>query len=357
MARPDHDATPAPRRPRPQRAGFTLVEVLVVMAIVALLVAVLLPAVGKARLSAQRAVSRTNVGALAGTVQAYATEYRDALVNPFDTRNAARYAGLTGPGGAINWWHVIEPKYVEREGTVVASRFDQAPTRCSELFALYWATQMTAYLNTADYAPPVIRAPYDRRLQLRQGSQLAAPASAAYGTEMELFDTSYLLSPTLWLAPERYASANHRAINASLADGLKHWRRNRLDQVVDPAAKVTIFERFDHSRRARAADVPPQFNAPDARTLVAAADGSVAEADLARLTALAADPDTGPALRPSGQFDIPVAEFARFDGPSTRIAPLAEDPWQTEAGSRNGGSFPAFFWATRGGIRGRDLFR
>lgn len=61
------------------RAGFTLIELLVVISIVALLVAILLPALGKARETARRAICAQNQRQVYIAAFAYATDYNDYL--------------------------------------------------------------------------------------------------------------------------------------------------------------------------------------------------------------------------------------------------------------------------------------
>ena len=91
------------------RPGFTLIELLVVIAIIALLIGILLPALGKARASAQKAACLANVRSNGQAMQFYAESNRDYLPvmnssstsaglsdpNPYLT-GQAQYGGLSG---------------------------------------------------------------------------------------------------------------------------------------------------------------------------------------------------------------------------------------------------------------------
>lgn len=57
--------------------GFTIVELLVVISIIVLLIAILLPAVGKARETARVSVSRSNIKQISLALNAYAADWQD----------------------------------------------------------------------------------------------------------------------------------------------------------------------------------------------------------------------------------------------------------------------------------------
>ena len=61
------------------RRGFTLIELLVVIAVIALLLAILLPSLGKARETGRQTVCASNIRQMIIATNAYALDFKDSI--------------------------------------------------------------------------------------------------------------------------------------------------------------------------------------------------------------------------------------------------------------------------------------
>jgi len=106
-----------PTQPKPSRRAFTLIELLVVIAIIAILAAMILPALGKAKEKAQNINCMNNGKQLILAVNLYGGENREYFPpNPDDGNTVAGHnwcPGQAGVGGAaeFNADILLDPKY------------------------------------------------------------------------------------------------------------------------------------------------------------------------------------------------------------------------------------------------------
>src|SRR6266550_2608231 len=79
--------------------GFTLIELLVVVAIIALLIAILLPSLGKARELANRSYCAANIRGIIQSMIVYSNENSDAYPTVMPPASVGAYTMSTGGTG------------------------------------------------------------------------------------------------------------------------------------------------------------------------------------------------------------------------------------------------------------------
>jgi prepilin-type N-terminal cleavage/methylation domain-containing protein/prepilin-type processing-associated H-X9-DG protein len=89
-------------KPRMSKPAFTLIELLVVIAIIALLIGILLPAIGKARETARSVVCTSTMRGIAQLQFAYSLDNNDFFSSP-NTSCLPYRRLITGQGGGATW--------------------------------------------------------------------------------------------------------------------------------------------------------------------------------------------------------------------------------------------------------------
>jgi prepilin-type N-terminal cleavage/methylation domain-containing protein len=207
--------------------GFTIIELLVVVSIIALLVGILLPAIGKARDNARVNTSKSNLRQLAVAHKAYAADWADRHVTVVrdnlglyggdvvlyneqiygQTGNDLRYVlhpgiiaglGYTSDGRYVPWayWSTQANKVMYQ-----AINFPGPPNSSSQTDGWGWfrfavqARPFNAYLNSR-YQDPIFFAPKDRVILEPLEKCFEVPGEfVAYPDDCNPSWASYCLSP------------------------------------------------------------------------------------------------------------------------------------------------------------------
>lgn len=344
------------------KKAFTLIELLVVIAIIAILLGILLPALGSAQGTARLVKSQANLRSLAQIQEVYAGEYRGSLINPYQIRGY-RPSGGPASGG---WGRVM------KVGTNVGTEFfpgqGNSNVWYTEMYAFHWYSVIGGWINTGDYASEVQFAPSDRVIIDRNDRMQEDPPFPNWSLHTGFWDGSYVLSPTVWFSPERYRD-DGRGPAPRTNPGLSQARRNYMSNVTYPSQKVMMWERFDWTAKRRLATyrspniadgtpivfgeepLPPQWNNYDAQPSVATADGSVSRVKIKDIFSKMFDDNesVARAFTPTDDWD------PRYT--AMRDYVMHEDGFEIGDERSGMGKYPAFFWATRDGIQGRDFAR
>lgn len=128
------------KAPKARIVAFTLVELLVVVAILALLLAILLPSLGAARAQSRAATCGTNLRELGIATHVYADENRDALIALLETRT-----------GYVHWIQLLEP-YIKTPA-ICRCRDDQSTNWAKDPFHDTQGLRTTSFVLNHEISP------------------------------------------------------------------------------------------------------------------------------------------------------------------------------------------------------------
>jgi len=309
--------------------AFTLIELLVVIAIIALLVSIVLPALGESRRAARKVQSLANLRTNTLYHAAYFGEFKDEFVNPFNPRpnNGSNDAGC----GANSLFWVWLNNSQCRVGWPYAGSYSNSGT---ESYGYHWIAH-TLYQQDPNISRiGSIVSPGDDSLR-----RWLENNRAAQGDPTWIFPSSYWYSPVFWQDPVRYRNASRLTGSAT---NNYYVRRNKTQDVRSPSLKVLLFENKDYF-----AKNVKQWNEPGATVRYSTLDGSASELKLADVIA-----DTDVAATDANKLRAPSGTWNPAEG---EMAGYLE--YGIPQGFRWTYNLPAYFWATRDGIRGRDLLK
>ncbi len=347
-------------RDRMGNRGFTLIELLVVIAIIALLIGILLPALGKAREGARTTISLVNLKSLGTATNTYASDFDDKIYS-------FSWSGATNPQSVSEWpegWFSRPSLFngdVEAAswqlGAILAKKTGRvagndriAPVTSRFPDRRFTHIVLNEYL-TGNGSEPIAASPHDRNLIQWQANPLSygagqVPGSAEVVSEgwndkairqLWAFASSYRSSPYMWSSDTR-GELIWPAAGSTVLINVSQYRRTqrRIDQVAFPSGKVAQHEEFDWPSKL-------SYYYPEADINMVFFDGSARNEKTG---------DSNPGWDPQRPRDMNASTRIPYIPIDTNFFPLP----QNDANGDNieDTPYPGYFGWTRKGLRGLD---